>query len=61
MTGPSSPSGPSAYHVSLVALPDAAVSTLAGLFDVINGVALMGVAVPVPFRVEIVGEAVGPL
>ncbi|WP_300653444.1 GlxA family transcriptional regulator [Pseudomonas sp.] len=44
-----------------MALPDAAVSTLAGLFDVINGVALMGVAVPVPFRVEIVGEAVGPL
>ena len=61
MTSPSSPCGPSAYHVSLVALPDAAVSTLAGLFDVINGVALMGVAVPVPFRVEIVGEAVGPL
>lgn len=61
MIGPSSPSGPSAYHVSLVALPDAAVSTLAGLFDVINGVALMGIAVPVPFRVEIVGEAVGPL
>ncbi|MCG4452484.1 helix-turn-helix domain-containing protein [Pseudomonas sp. MMS21-TM103] len=61
MTSPSSPCGPSAYHVSLVALPDAAVSTLAGLFDVINGIALMGVAVPVPFRVEIVGEAVGPL
>jgi len=64
MTSPSSPSspcGPSAYHVSLVALPDAAVSTLAGLFDVINGVALMGVAVPVPFRVEIIGEAVGSL
>lgn len=61
MTSPSSPCGSSVYHVSLVALPDAAVSTLAGLFDVINGIALMGVAVPVPFRVEIVGEAVGPL
>jgi transcriptional regulator GlxA family with amidase domain len=44
-----------------VALPDAAVSTLAGIFDVMNGIALMGVAVPAPFRVEIVGEAVGLL
>lgn len=61
MTSPSSPCGPSAYHVSLVALPDAAVSTLAGIFDVMNGIALMGLAVPAPFRVEIVGEVVGPL
>lgn len=51
-------------HVSLVALPDAVVSTLAGIFDVINGVALMGMTqpgAPTPFRIEIVGEAVGPL
>ena len=47
-------------HVSLVALPDAAVSTLAGIYDVINGVALMGIA-PSRFRVEVVGEATGPL
>jgi transcriptional regulator GlxA family with amidase domain len=61
MTSPASHCGSSPYHVSLVALPDAAVSTLAGIFDVINGVALMGIAVPAPFRLEIVGEAVGPL
>ena len=29
-------------HVSLVALPDAVVSTLAGIYDVMNGAALMG-------------------
>jgi transcriptional regulator GlxA family with amidase domain len=47
-------------HVSLVALPDAVVSTLAGIYDVMNGVALMGIG-PAPFRVEVVGEATGPL
>ncbi len=51
-------------QVSLVALPDAVLSTLAGIFDVMNGVALMGIApagAPAPFRVEIVGEAAGAL
>ena len=51
-------------HVSLVALPDAVVSTLAGIFDVMNGVSLMGLATPgrpPPFRIEIVGESRGPL
>ncbi|SFU57484.1 GlxA family transcriptional regulator [Halomonas korlensis] len=64
MTGPASLVGASPRHVSLVALPDAAVSTLAGLFDVMNGVALMGLVAPgapVPFHIEIVGEAVGAL
>ncbi|MCL7942364.1 helix-turn-helix domain-containing protein [Marinobacter sp. ATCH36] len=51
-------------HVSLVALPDAVVSTIAGLFDVMNGVSLSGMAAEgarVPFHVEIVGEAEGAL
>ncbi|MDG6348640.1 helix-turn-helix domain-containing protein [Luteimonas sp. 8-5] len=51
-------------RVALVAIPDAAISTLAGIYDVINGVALMGLAVPgsgPPFRIEIVGETRGPL
>lgn len=53
-----------ASHVSLVALPDAAVSTLAGIFDVMNAAALLGlggVGARPPFQVEIVGEAPGPL
>jgi transcriptional regulator GlxA family with amidase domain len=51
-------------HVSLVALPDAVVSTLAGIYDVMNARTVMGahgVQTPAPFQVEIVGEAVGPL
>ncbi len=56
---------PTARRVALVALPDAVVSTLAGIYDVMNARALMGppgdAAGPAPFRVEIVGEAVGPL
>lgn len=64
MTSQSTHAGSSSRHVSLVALPDAVVSTIAGLFDVLNGAALMGIApaaAPAPFRVEIVGEAVGAL
>jgi len=54
-------------HISLVALPDAAVSTLFGVFDVINGIGLMGgpaSAEPAgltTFEIEIVGEAAGQL
>jgi transcriptional regulator GlxA family with amidase domain len=53
-------------HVSLVALPDAAVSTLSGIFDVMNAFSLPNMSsawtnAPAPFQVEIVGEAVGPL
>ena len=66
MTRPSLPTGPDPRHVSLVALPDAAVSTLTGIFDVLNAFALMEVPDAqtggrAPFRVEIVGEAPGPL
>jgi transcriptional regulator GlxA family with amidase domain len=52
---------PRARHVSLVALPDAVVSTLAGLYDVLNGAASMGLLSQAPFEVEIVGETVGPI
>jgi transcriptional regulator GlxA family with amidase domain len=64
MSVPSAHAGPNPRHVSLVALPDAVVSTLAGIYDVINGVTLMGMAPAArsaPFEIEIVGEAVGPL
>ncbi|PRY71811.1 GlxA family transcriptional regulator [Halomonas ventosae] len=64
MTGPAPRLVASPHHVSLVALPDAVISTLAGIFDVMNGVALLGITRPgdpAPFQVEIVGEAVGPL
>ena len=50
---------PNRRHVSLVAVPDAIVSTLAGLFDVMNGVAMTGNSAP--FLVEIVGETAGPV
>jgi len=53
-----------ARHVALVALPDAVVSTLAGIYDVMNAQALMGESSGLarsPFRIEIVGESVGPL
>jgi transcriptional regulator GlxA family with amidase domain len=53
--------GPTPRHVSLVALPDAVVSTLAGLYDVLNGAAMMGLTSSAPFVVEIVGEAAGPM
>jgi transcriptional regulator GlxA family with amidase domain len=64
MARQATPAGSVPLHVSLVALPDAVVSTLAGIFDVMNGVALMGLSGPRasrPFQVEIVGEAAGPL
>jgi transcriptional regulator GlxA family with amidase domain len=55
--------GSSPRHVSLVALPDAAASTLFGIFDVMNAFALMRLA-PAgasPFRIEITGEVPGLL
>ncbi len=55
---------PSAVHVSLLALPDAVLSTLAGIFDVMNAGALLGASPgerKARFRVEIVGESTGPL
>lgn len=52
---------PRARHISLVALPDAVVSTLAGLYDVLNGATMMGLLSEAPFHVQIVGESVGPI
>jgi len=57
-------SRPAPRHVSLVALPDAVVSTLAGVYDVMNApsqATLAGEPGSPRFRVEIVGEATGPL
>jgi transcriptional regulator GlxA family with amidase domain len=56
-----SPGSAAPRHVSLVALPDAVVSTLAGLYDVLNGAAMTGLASSAPFAVEVVGEATGPM
>lgn len=58
--------GPDTHRVSLVALPDAVVSTIGGIFDVMNAFTLMrapvaGVSMSPPFHVEIVGQSVGPL
>jgi transcriptional regulator GlxA family with amidase domain len=64
------PLPPTTRHVSLLAVPDAVVSTLAGIYDVMNARAVLGTsamppsAAPTPpptFRVEIVGESGGPL
>lgn len=51
-------------HVSLVALPEASVSTLAGILDVMYAPSLLGIGgagAPPPFRVEVVGEQRGLL
>lgn len=53
-------------HVSLVAIPDAAVSTLTGIFDVLGSFRLLAALDPSlpadpPFLVEIIGEASGPV
>jgi len=51
-------------HVSLVAIPDAAVSTLTGIYDVLSSFGMLAgkdASIPdlPPFRVEIVGTAAG--
>jgi len=50
-------------HVSVVAVSDATVSTLFGIYDVMSVFERMDPpgAGPAPFHVEIVGERVGPL
>lgn len=59
-------SGSEPLHVSLVAIPEAVVSTLTGIFDVMNAFAVIpppghaSSSTP-PFRVEIVGLQPGPL
>lgn len=59
MTGP----GSEPLRVAIVALPDAVISTLAGIYDVLNGASMMGLVDPdrPPFRIQIVGERPGPL
>jgi transcriptional regulator GlxA family with amidase domain len=56
---PTSSVGSNPRHVSLVALPDAAVSTLFGIYDVMNGYAFAGSGRSAPFHIEIVGETTG--
>lgn len=56
--------GSTPLHVSLLALPEASVSTLAGLLDVLNASALLGIGGPgaqPPFRTEVVGERKGTM
>ena len=60
------PAAAEPLHVSLVAIPEGVISTLSGIFDVMNAFAIMpppngGPAQPPPFRVEIVGLRPGPL
>lgn len=55
-----------ALHVSLVAIPDAVISTLSGIYDVLNAFKILtrtGGAFPdrPPFLVEIVGQKPGPV
>ena len=55
---------PAPLHVALLAVPDAVISTLGGLYDVMNASSVMGVPCPggrAPFRAEIVGESAGAL
>lgn len=57
---------PRELHVSLVAIPDAVISTLSGIYDVMNAFKLLAKASDAfperaPFRVEIVGEERGPV
>jgi transcriptional regulator GlxA family with amidase domain len=64
MAKPKTHAGLGPIHVSLVALPDAVVSTLFGIFDVMNAFTLMRVSSEgkrPPFQVEIVGESAGTL
>jgi transcriptional regulator GlxA family with amidase domain len=56
--------GPTPRHVSIVALPEATVSTLFGLFDVLNSFGVMDMSnsragTRKPFHVDIVGETTG--
>lgn len=60
------PAGSEPLRVSLVAIPEAVVSTLSGLLDVMNAFTMMSPpdrapAQAPPFQVEIVGLAPGPL
>ncbi|MCA1970756.1 MAG: transcriptional regulator, partial [Rhizobium sp.] len=58
--------GSAPLHVSLVAIPEAGISTLTGMFDVMSAFAILPTPGRAPdqappFRVEIVGLETGPL
>lgn len=58
--------GPAPVHVSLIAIPDASLSTLTGLYDVLNSFTMLAGSDPAipaqpPFKVEIVAEQAGPV
>lgn len=61
MTAPAPSTGPQPRRVSLLALPEATIGTLTGIYDVMNSATLMGVTREPPFLVEVVGERTGPL
>jgi len=53
-------------HISLVAIPDAVLSTLGGIYDVLNSLSVVAainesVPTPSPFEVEIVGVTTDPV
>lgn len=47
-------------RVCILALPDAVISTISGIYDVMNAPSLMDLGEPA-FEVSIVGVRVGPL
>lgn len=54
----------SRHHVSIVALPDAVISTISGIYDVMHALTLVqlpGEAGQRSFEVDIVGASAGPL
>jgi transcriptional regulator GlxA family with amidase domain len=59
------PAGSQPLHVSLLAIPEAVVSTLSGIYDVMNALSIMPpsdeIPSQAPFHVEIVGLQAGPL
>jgi transcriptional regulator GlxA family with amidase domain len=65
MTEPPDTHGSRPVRVSVLAIPEAVLSTLGGIFDVMNAFAVLpatsALQRPPPFRVEIVGVEEGPL
>jgi transcriptional regulator GlxA family with amidase domain len=64
MTRQTDHTGTKPLRVALVALPDAVISTLAGMYDVLRAASIVGNSAPAarpPFQVEIVGERPGQL
>jgi transcriptional regulator GlxA family with amidase domain len=66
MSRQASTAGTAPLHVSLIAIPEAVISTMTGIYDVLNALAIMppperAPGERAPFRVEIVGEKAGPV